>query len=162
MKRLPQRFFPFVVLALALLVIAGCSRNAKRVSTPAASIQQLAVQADGSWTVDLRLHNYSSMPMRFERVSLVASVDEHDAGTLEATPAISIGPSAADVVRLTLRPQGTARLAVADALASRRTLSYRLKGSVSATPEDASKARSFELDDSNSLNPAPGLDGVLR
>src|SRR5690606_279302 len=124
MKRLPQRFFPFVALALALLVIAGCNRNAKRVSPPAASIQQLAVQADGSWTVDLRLHNYSSMPMRFERVSLVASVDEHDAGTLEATPAISIGTSAADVVRLSLRPHGNARLAVDVSLASSSNLSH--------------------------------------
>lgn len=162
MKRLPRRLLPLLVLATAALVLAGCGRNAKRISPPTASIQQLAVQADGSWAVDLRLHNYSSVPMRFERVSLAVSVDEHDAGTLEATPAIQIGPAAADVVRATLHPQGTARLAVADALAGRRALSYRLEGSVSATPEEAGKPRNFELDVRNSLNPAPGLDGVLR
>lgn len=162
MKRIPQRILPFIALALAVLVIAGCGRKARRVSPPAASIQQLTVESDGSWTVDLRLHNYSSIPMRFEHVSLAVSVDQHDAGSLAASPAISIGPSAADVVRATLRPQGTARLAVADALAGRRALSYRLEGSISATPEEASKPRSFELDADGTLNPAPGLTGVLR
>ncbi|RRN54967.1 hypothetical protein EIM48_11945 [Pseudoxanthomonas sp. SGNA-20] len=158
----PRRFLPVLALALAMALLAGCGGKVKRVSAPAASIQQLTVESDGSWTVDLRLHNYSSMSMRFERVSLAVSVDEHEAGTLEATPAISIGPSAADTVRATLRPQPMARLAVADALAGRRALSYRLQGNVSATPEEASKPRSFELDARSSLNPAPGLQGVLR
>lgn len=162
MKRPVSRILPFLALALVVLVIAGCGRGAKRISPPTASIQQLTVAADGSWTVDLRLHNYSSVSMRFERVSLAVSVDEHEAGTLEASPALQIGPSAADVVRVTLRPQGTARLAVADALASRRALSYRLEGSVSATPDEAGRSRSFELDARSSLSPAPGLDGVLR
>ena len=49
-----------------------------------------------------------------------------------------------------------------DALASRRTLSYRLQGTVTALPEQARKPREFEVDDRSALNPAPGLDGVLR
>lgn len=162
MKRFPQRFVPFVALAVAIALVAGCGGKPRRVSTPAASIQQLTVENDGSWTVDVRLHNYSSMPMRFDQVALAVTVDEHDAGELSASPAMQIGPSAADVVRTTVRPQGMARLAVADALAGRRALSYRLAGTVSATPEDARKARVFDVDADGTLNPAPGLPGVLR
>ncbi|AKC87668.1 LEA type 2 family protein [Pseudoxanthomonas suwonensis] len=148
--------------ATALALLAACGTGAKRVSPPSAAIQQLTVQANGDWTVDLRLHNFSSVSMRFDSVRLEVSVDEHTAGTLNATPAISIGPTAADVVKVSLKPEGMARIAVADALAGRRSLSYRLQGKVSATPEGASKPREFKVDDRSQLNPAPGLEGVLR
>ncbi|UWX04766.1 LEA type 2 family protein [Pseudoxanthomonas sp. NC8] len=147
--------------AIAVLLLVSCT-SARRVSPPATAIQQLAVQANGDWALDLRLHNYSSVSMRFDTVRLEVSVDEHVAGTLQATPAISIGPTSADVVRVTLKPDGMARIAVADALASRRSLAYRLAGTVTATPVEESKPREFEVDDHSSLNPAPGLDGVLR
>ena len=42
--------------------------------------------------------------------------------------------------------------------AARRSLAYRLQGEVSATPEEASKPRTFKVDDQSALNPAPGLD----
>ncbi|KAF1690997.1 LEA type 2 family protein [Pseudoxanthomonas taiwanensis] len=161
MKRILHILATLALLAAAALG-AGCAGGAKRVSPPAAMVQQLQVQADGSWTVDVRLHNYSSVSMRFDHVRLELSVDEHPAGTLEASPALSIGPTAADVVQVTLRPQPMARLAVADALASRRALSYRLEGTVRATPDEAGKAREFKGDGQSALNPAPGLEGVLR
>lgn len=157
-----KSFLKLSLAAFALVVLASCSGNTRRVSPPSAAIQQLTVQANGDWTVDLRLHNFSSVSMRFDTVRLQLSVDEHAAGTLQASPAISIGPTSADVVRVAMKPDGMARIAVADALASRRSLAYRLEGTVSATPEEASKPREFEIDDRSSLNPAPGLDGVLR
>ena len=147
------------LLAVALLASCGTSR---RVSPPAAAIQQLTVQANGDWKVDLRLHNYSSVSMRFDSVDLEVSVDEHVAGRVRVAPGISIGPTSADVVQATLKPEGMARIAVADALAGRRSLAYRLQGKVNATPDEASKSREFEVDDRSALNPAPGLDGVLR
>jgi hypothetical protein len=155
---------PILKLSLALLVpvlLVSCGTG-RRVSPPSAAVQQLTVQADGDWQVDLRLHNFSSVSMRFDTVRLEMSVDEHAAGTLQATPSISIGPTSADVVRVALKPDGMARIAVADALAGRRSLAYRLQGTVNATPDEDSKSREFKVDDSSSLNPAPGLDGVLR
>lgn len=148
--------------ACALLLLASCSSSPRRVSPPSTAIQQLTVQANGDWLVDLRLHNYSSISMRFDSVRLEVSVDEHAAGTLHAAPGISIGPTSADVVQIPMKPDAMARMVVADALAGRRTLAYRLQGKVSAVPDGAGKAREFEVDDRNSLNPAPGLDGVLR
>jgi hypothetical protein len=147
--------------AVAVFLIASCG-SARRVSPPSTAIQQLTVQANGDWALDLRLHNFSSVSMRFDSLRLEVSVDEHVAGTLQATPGISIGPTSADVVRVSLKPEGMARIAIADALAGRRSLAYRLRGTVTATPAETSKVREFEVDDRSSLNPAPGLDGVLR
>ena len=151
-----------VVLTTCLLALAGCGDGlVRRVSEPTARIQQLTVAADGSWQVDLRLQNYSSIPMRFDTVALKIQLGEHTAGTLEASPALSIGPESADVVTLPLQPAAEARMIVADALAARRPLGYQLSGTVAATPEDA-KQRNFTVDSRSSLNQAPGLPGVLR
>ncbi|MDV3468239.1 LEA type 2 family protein [Stenotrophomonas sp. C3(2023)] len=154
--------FRLALVSLSLLALAACnSGNVKRVSEPASSLQQLAVGADGSWTVSLRLQNYSSMPMRFDDVALRLDVNDVQAGTLALQPGLSIGGVSADVVQATLKPSAEARLVVADALASNRTLAYTLEGTVSATPEDK-KQRSFQIKNRSTLNQAPGLPGVLR
>ena len=151
-----------VVVFLATALLAACSGGpVRRVSEPAASIQQLTVKANGSWSVDLRLQNYSSIPMRFDRVSLAVEVDGHDAGTLEASPALSVGPESADVVTVPFTPSAEAKMVLADALAGRRSLPYSLKGTANATPEEA-KPRDFQITGRSTLNPVPGLDGVMR
>ena len=147
---------------IAAATLAGCgSGPVKRVSEPAVGIQQLTVKADGQWSVDVRIDNFSSLPMRFDTVTLVVTTGGEAAGTLSASPGIEIGPESADVVTVSLAPSSAARIEVADALASRRSLSYTLQGSVVATP-DGGKPRTFQVDRGNSLNPAPGLPGVLR
>ena len=55
---------------LVLAVLGACSRSGnlgmiRRVNPPVASVQQLALRADGSWHLVLRLHNFSTVPMRF-------------------------------------------------------------------------------------------------
>jgi len=49
------------LVLVAALSACGGGGPVKRVSEPAAGIQQLTVRADGSWSVDLRLDNYSSV-----------------------------------------------------------------------------------------------------
>ena len=148
--------------ALLCIALGACAGGmVKRVSPPAASLQQLTVHADGSWSAELRLQNYSSIPMRFDTVKLDIGVADQPAGTLQAAPALSIGPESADVIKVHLQPSSSARIVVADALAGGRSLFYELEGSVSATPEEK-KQRSFDIKSRNSLNQAPGLPGVLR
>lgn len=157
-----MRLYRGLILALAALALAGCGDGmVRRVSEPTASIQQLSVRADGSWSLDLRLQNYSSIPMRFDRVSLDVLLGDQSAGRLDQAVGISIGPETADVVQLSLQPSSLAKLAVADVLAGGRSLPYALKGKVWATPEEK-KQREFDVDARNTLSPAPGLDGVLR
>ncbi len=151
-----------LALLAATALLAGCSGGmVRRVSDPAVSVQQLTVKADGQWSVDVRLQNYSSIPMRFDTVDVEVQVGDQDAGTLRATPGLSVGPESADVVTLAFSPSSAGRIVLADALAGRRAVPYTLKGSVGATPEEA-KLRSFDIDTRSTLNPVPGLDGILR
>ena len=152
----------WIGLALCALLLAGCASGpVRRVSEPAARLQQLTVRADGSWSAEVRIENFSSVPMRFDAFDLGLSIGEHSAGRLAAQPALSIGPESADVVTVTIQPQVAAKLAVADALAAGRSIDYTLKGTLDATPEEG-RSRSFQFDRTSALSPAPGLPGVLR
>ena len=152
----------WIGLALAALVLAGCASGpVRRVSEPSARVQQLTVRADGGWSTELRIENFSSVPMRFDALNLALSIGDNVAGTLSARPGVSIGPESADVVTVTLTPQAAAKLAVADALAGGRSVNYTLKGSLDATPDEG-RRRSFEIERTSALSPAPGLPGVLR
>lgn len=148
---------------IACLVIAGCSTGpVRRVSEPAASIQQLTVAADGGWSAELRLQNYSSVPMRFDTVSVDVIVGDAAAGTLRATPALTVGPESADVLTIALSPHSAARIALADALASGRGVAYSLGGTLRAAPADRGGARDYPVKRTSQLSPVPGLPGVLR
>jgi hypothetical protein len=157
MKRLAM-----VALMLPLLIGAcGSSGPVRRVSEPSANIQQLSVRADGSWSVDLRIDNFSSVPMRFDGISLAMTIAGEQAGTLQGRPALSIGPETADVATLALVPTTGAKIAIADALARGRSIDYHLQGSLVAAPENGG-ARTYQVKRDNALSPVPGLAGVLR
>jgi hypothetical protein len=151
---------PALLFSLVAL-LAACGGPVRRVSEPTAQFQQLTVRADGSWSVELRLQNYSSIPMRFDDVRLAVTVAGQSAGELRTAPALNVGPEAADVVSVQMLPSVAAKVAVADALASGRAVPYALSGEVRATPDKGSQ-RSFEIERKSALSPAPGLPGVLR
>ena len=154
--------FALALMAAAGLLLAGCASGPpRRVSEPAANIQQLTVRADGSWSVDLRIDNFSTVPMRFDNVSLAMTVGGESAGTLQGHPALSIGPESADVATLAFAPSPAARIVIADALARARGVDYRLEGTLDAAPEKGS-AHSYRIKRNNALSPVPGLPGVLR
>lgn len=150
------------LLFVFMLLIAACSSTgARRVSEPAASIQQLTVDVGGSWQVRLRLQNYSSVAMRFDSVDFSVTAGGAAAGQLRAQPALSIAPESADVIDVAFRPSAEARLQMADALAAGRGLAYTLAGNVVATPENGSP-RTYQISRDSALSPTPGLPGVLR
>jgi len=151
----------FAIAATCLLLSACSSGPVRRVSTPAVNIQQLTVRADGSWSVDLRIDNFSSMPMRFDRASLAMTLGGQAAGTLQGQPALSIGPESADVATLVLAPASAAKIAIADALARGGSIDYALEGTLDAAPEDG-RVRTFDVKRKNTLSTVPGLTGVLR
>lgn len=149
------------VTGLVLLLGACANGPVRRVSEPSALIQQLTVRADGRWAVELRIENFSSIPMRFDSVDLALAIGDNEAGHVTAQPAMSIGPESADVVTAVFTPQAAGKLAVADALAAGHSVGYTLSGDITATPDDK-RQRSFTIRRSSQLNPAPGLPGVLR
>lgn len=152
-----------VLLAATGLLFAGCGSNGpvRRISQPAASIQQISVRADGRWDVQLRLNNYSSIPMRFTGASLDIAFDNGAAAHLEAQPNLDIGPESADVTTTTLTPTPAGMARIATALADGHGLSYTLEGSVQATP-DGGSGKTWKVKASSALTPVPGLPGTLR
>jgi len=153
----------WTALALVALLLAGCSSGpVRRVSEPSARIQQLTVRADGSWSAELRIENFSSIPMRFENIDLAVKVGDAETGRLRAQPMLSIGPESADVITVTMTPDAAGKFAAADALSSGHGFSYSLSGRIDVTPDEG-KLRSFDIVVRNgALSPAPGLPGVLR
>ncbi len=151
-----------ITMASMLLALAGCVGGpVKRVSEPTASIQQLSVGSDGRWSVELRLQNYSSVPMRFDRVALTLRADAEVAGELKADPGLTVGPESADIAVVELAPNAAARILIADALADRRGLKYTLEGTLTAAAEDR-KPRDYAIKRNSALSPVPGLPGVMR
>ncbi|AXI83542.1 LEA type 2 family protein [Xylella taiwanensis] len=150
-----------IVSMLFGLLLTGCG-PVRRISEPTANIQQLSVEKKDVWSIDLRLQNYSSVPMHFQRAMLSLETDGQVAGTLDVMISLSIGPESADVTNLQLQPSSLGKIAVAAALASNHSLPYRLKGKIWATREGNSTPREFEIDTHNMLNMTPGLPGVLR
>lgn len=150
------------LLAMVAFVLAGCASGpVRRISEPAASIQQLTVRADGTWDVQLRLDNFSNVSMRFGATNVQISFDNGAAGSVQTQPQISIGPESADVVNATITPTADGRARIATALADGRSLNYTLGGSVDAAPEDG-KPRTYKIKRESALTPVPGLPGALR
>jgi hypothetical protein len=151
-----------ILTGLCAIALGACSSGpVKRVSEPTVSIQQLEVRADGSWSVELRLQNYSSVPMRFDDVALEIKAGDAETGTLRGSPALTVGPESADVATLAFTPSSAAKIVVADALAERRTLKYSLEGTIAAAAKDR-KPRDYKVKRNSALSPVPGRPGVLR
>jgi len=144
-------------IAILLLVLAGCFGGPTRnIFPPRASIQQLAVQADGSWKLQLRLQNYSNVSTTFATVDARIEVAGNAAGGVSAAPAIRIGPESADVVEASLKPSAAAAQAVASLRSG--NLRYKLAGRIVTSDPKGDNEYTFE----GVLSPVPGLVGVLR
>ena len=149
------------ITALSFLLAACSSGPVRRISEPTASLQQLTVRSDGQWDVQLRLQNYSSIAMRFDKATLDIRFDNGPAAKLEVQPGLEIGPESADVVSAILTPLPAGRARIASALADGHGLSYTLSGSLAATPQDG-KQKAWDIKRESALSPVPGLPGALR
>lgn len=147
-----------LVISFFALLAACASGPKKRINPPRASIQQLAVQADGSWQLSVRLQNFSSVSTTFSSVDAKLVIGGQDAGRVILQPGISIGPESADVALARLSPSLGAKLVVASAIASSQSTAYSLSGTIVTSKPKGEY--SFNYD--STLNPAPGLNGVMR
>ena len=153
----PTRLLTLLAL---VVVVAGCSTGGPRreINPPRASLQELAVQADGQWRLSVRLQNFSNVATTFVDVDAALDVGGQPAGTVRAQPALIVGPSSAEVITVVLAPSAAAKTAVASSLAGKRGVRYRLAGKIRT--QDPNGRHDFEYD--STLDPVPGLDGVLR
>ena len=149
-----------LVIAALLSTLSACSGGEvrKAINPPRASIQQITVQPDGQWQLAVRLQNFSNVPTAFTSVNLKLTVGGQEAGNIVLTPAITIGPESADVLNTALRPGLGAKLQVASALSEGQSVRYAVAGTIVTRDPKGSYTVSYD----STLNPAPGLNGVLR
>jgi hypothetical protein len=155
------RLLANALLLLAALALAACTGGGgpkRRINPPRASLQELAVQGDGTWRASVRLQNFSTVSTVFADVDAKLEVGGQDAGPLRLQPALGVGPESADVVVVTFAPTAAAKTVVATALASGRSVRYRVTGSIRTSEPKGT----FEFEYESALSPVPGLAGVLR
>jgi hypothetical protein len=149
----------FLPLLAVVVLLAGCSSGPRReINPPRASLQELAVQADGQWRLSVRLQNFSNVGTSFVSVDAALDVAGEAAGPVKAQPMLLVGPNSAEVVTVVIAPTAAAKTAVAASLAARRGVRYRLAGRIRTQDPDGNHAFEYE----STLDPVPGLDGVLR
>jgi len=155
-----RRFALLALLAPLLLLLTACGDGIReRVFPPTVSLQELALQPDGRWTLKLRLQNFSNVPMRFDRVDATLKIATAQAGTITLAPALSVGPESAEIVEFVLLPGSAAADHVIVASNRRSNVAYTLSGTIVSSEPD-SRRDDFEFQ--SQLSAVPGLPGVLR
>lgn len=141
---------PLAALALGAALAACSSGPPRRVHPSTASIQQLAVEADGSWRVTVRLQNFSTFPMRYSGIDAKLGIDGKDVGALSVALDLEILANSGEVV--------DARLQGGTALPQDRDVAYRLEGTIHTSEPN----ESFEFERSSRLSPVPGVANTWR
>lgn len=148
-----NRHFLLWALFGLCLGITGCYGERKNVFPPRASIQELTSRPDGSWSLKLRLQNFSSVSTTFARVDGKLQVDGVDAGMIVLAPNLRIGPESADVVGATLTAAPYAQVKLGSG-----NVRYLLVGRILTS--DPKRDEPYEF--SGQLSQVPGLPGVYR
>jgi hypothetical protein len=160
MKRLSR----WIVPALLLLGVVACGPPRKSVFPPMVSVQQLQVQADGSWRMQLRIQNNSYGATEYTGLHLAMQVGRQPAGTIDQTIDLKIPALSVDVVTVVLKPAANAATALraVDGDGGADAVSYNLKGKVDGVPEHEKKPREFEVGSDDWLSPVPGIAHTYR
>ncbi|MEP7041723.1 MAG: hypothetical protein ABI843_01595 [Dokdonella sp.] len=138
------------VVVLSCLLAACSSGPVRKVHPSTASIQQLAVQPDGSWKITLRIQNFSTMSMHYSRFAAKLTVADVDAGEISLAPDMDIVGNGGDVIDVTLTT--SARLPASGDFA------YQLKGTIDTSEPKAD----FPFTRSSRLSPVPGVPNTYR
>ncbi len=153
-----------VLLAGCFLLLAGCGGSVKRINSPTASIQQLSVLADGSWQLQIRLQNFSSVGMHYKTLAAHLDLMELSAGEINVSLDMDIPGESADVVQTVIVPASSARealLGTDNSGAAKPTeigIAYSLKGRITISDPK----HEYEFEYKSRLSPAPGLNHVYR
>ena len=145
------------ILLLTGLILSGCFGGEKiNIFPPRASIQQLAVQADGSWKLQLRLQNFSNVSMTVATADAKIEIAGNIAGNVSVAPNVRVGPESAEPIEVVLKPSATAANAVSGLQGG--NVHYKLGGRIVTSDPAGDYPYAFE----GELSPVPGLSGVFR
>lgn len=151
----------FFAAALCALLLSGCGGGMgvkQQLFPPSMSVQELRIEADGTWSVAFRLQNFSNVGVRMETVEARFDVAGHEAARVSLSPGLVVPASSAELIRTSITPAAVARSGLEEALRS-GSVRYQLKGKIRSSEP---RSRNEDFDFSSMLNPAPGLENVLR
>ncbi|MEO7477616.1 MAG: hypothetical protein ABIT64_00095 [Lysobacteraceae bacterium] len=155
--RLPRFARLAALLVVVGLLLTGCFGGERiNIFPPRASIQQLTMQADGSWKLQLRLQNFSNVAMTVATTDAKIEIAGNIAGSVSATPNVRIGPESAEPVEANLNPSAAAASAVSVSRAG--NLHYKLSGRIVTSDPTGDYPYTFD----GELSPVPGLNGIFR
>ncbi len=140
-------------LTVAALAVGGCSagRPKERINPPAVSIQELRIE-DGRCHLQVRIHNHSSVSMRFRNIRLdVLEIDGRELAPLAFDAEREIPPYIGEPI---LRD-----LPCPDMTPDASELVYRLSGVIAT---DQPSSRRFDVRHQSRLLPVPGLPDTYR
>lgn len=149
---------PLLLLVLLALLAACAGGPPKRVYPPQATVSELRATASGEWEMHLRIRNFSTVPMEFNRMQATLVLAGSEATRFDINPALTVGPGSAEVVSHRFTPPAAVRAAVQEALAARRPVPYSLTGRLASREPGTDD----EFEYTSRLDPVPGLDGVFR
>lgn len=160
MKRL-LRGFLLILLGAGL---AACGPTRKSVFPPTLSIQQLTVLPNGQWRVTLRIQNNSYDEMGFTALEGQLKVGTLAPIRLHTTFERDIPELAGDVLPLDVLPTGAMNqlLQQAASKGSAGAVTYQIKGTARAKPEQEKHARDFDFDGNGWISPVPGIPNTWR
>ena len=147
----------FAVFSLCLLLAACSSGPPRRVYPPQATVQELRVQPDGRIAATLRIQNFSTVPMTFNRLQATLTLAGTEAARIDIDPSLTVGPGSNELVKHEFAPTPAVKAALDAAFAGSRSVRYALAGRIAD-----SEGRDDEFTYDSALDPVPGLTGVLR
>jgi hypothetical protein len=154
-----MRSIRLLLTALVLVLLAGCAGGPpKRVFPPQVSVQELRFEADGRWTTQLRIRNFSTVSMRFSRLQGALTIAGQEAAAFDFDPGLSVGPGSTELVQHSFLPAPAAKAALESAIAAGRGARYRVAGEIRSSDPGTTDRYEYE----SALDPVPGLSGVLR
>lgn len=153
-------------LALAAsILLAGCAQQTAsglrvRINPPGLAVEGLEVLSGrSSASVRLRLHNFSTVPMRFSRVEVQLSVSGITPPlTLHTSPDLEIPGLSSEPVALRTELPATWARSLAQASERGTGLAYQLTGTVETTQP----SHRFSVEHEGALSPVPGIPNAFR
>jgi len=145
---------------LALLAACGGAPGVRpQINPPSLSIQELRVLDDGSWSLSLRLQNFSNVVMRMDSIEARLEIAGQEAARLSLRPGLDVPANSAEILQAQVTPDAQARQGLEQALNATGSVRYQFKGRIRSSEP---RVRNDEFEFSSLLNRTPGLEGVLR
>ena len=142
-------------LAAGLLLAACHGDNVRPLAPPTASIQKLAVGADGALALELRVQSFGKKSTHFATLDAKLALDGVDAGAIHAPIGFDIPPRSGEVVAASLAAPSAAARAK---LAAAHEVRYSLVGEIVTDKPAARYPFKYE----STLSPVPGVPNEFR